>query len=107
MPEELEDDLDVVSEKELESFQEPSKESFNPIVSIEYFFNNESHSIGESPCFGIINTKSGEIPTDTIYYCELHPDLGSTFLSQIELHCRQSEPEHHKAAILAKRGESV
>jgi hypothetical protein len=111
MPEEPEDDLDIVSEKELESLQEPSKESFNPIVSIEDFFSNdiplENHSIAESPCFPILNTKPGEIPTQTVYYCELHPDLGSTFLSQIELHCRQKEPEHHKAAILAKRGESA
>jgi hypothetical protein len=55
MPEEPEDDLDIVSEKELESLQEPSKESSNPIVSIEHFFSNdaplENHSIAESPCF--------------------------------------------------------
>ncbi|MGA9153701.1 MAG: hypothetical protein WBZ36_24225, partial [Candidatus Nitrosopolaris sp.] len=103
MSEELEDDLDMVSEKEL-PVQEPSKES-NPIISIEDFFRDDvplpSHSVEESPCFHIITTKSGEIPTETVYYCKLHPELGSTFLSQIELHCIQKEPEHHKAAILA------
>jgi hypothetical protein len=107
MPEEPEeDDLDVVSEKELEHLQQSSKKSFNPIISIEDFFSNDmplgNHPLEQSPCFPIINSKPGEIPTETIYYCKLHPDLGSVFLTEIELHCRQKEPEQHKAAILER-----
>jgi len=30
----------------------------------------------------------------------LLPDLGSTFLSAIELHCREKEPDSHKAEIV-------
>lgn len=95
-----------------ESLQNTPKvlEDFNPIVSIEDFFGDDmplpGHSLHESPCYPIINTKSGETPTQRIYYCELHPDLGSTFLSEIEFHCRQKDAESHKAAILAK-GESL
>ncbi|MGA9151626.1 MAG: hypothetical protein WBZ36_13695 [Candidatus Nitrosopolaris sp.] len=118
MPEELEDGLDTVSEKKLEPFQKQSNESFNPIISIQDFFSNdillENHSIDKSPCFHIINTKPGELPTDTVYYCKLHPDMiPSTFLQAIELHCRK-EPDIHKAEILrimerdtAQRGESA
>jgi hypothetical protein len=40
---------------------------------------------GQSPCFPIIGSKRGELPTDIVYFCKKHPDLGSTFLSQIEI----------------------
>jgi hypothetical protein len=42
--------------------------------------------------------------TNTIYYCKLHPDLGNTFLGEIELLCREKEPEIHKAEILKALG---
>jgi hypothetical protein len=75
-----------------------------PIVSIEEFFSNDmpldAHSLEESPCYPIIGSKPSEIPTDTIYYCKLHPDrLPTTFLSAIENHCRD-EPDIHKTEIL-------
>jgi hypothetical protein len=76
----------------------------NPIISVEYFFSNDmpldAHSFEESPCYPIIGSKPGEIPTDTVYYCKLHPELGSTFLTAIEIHCREKEPDIHKAKIL-------
>lgn len=96
-------DLDTVTEKELEYLQEQSKKPFNPIISIEDFFSNDmpldNHSVEESPCYPIIDIKPGEIPTEIVYYCRLHPDLSSTFLSQIEIHCRK-EPGIHKSEIL-------
>ena len=121
MPEEFEDNTSVVSEKELEPFHKPSKELFNPIVSVEDFFNNDislldQHSIEQSPCFPIIGSRTDEIPGNVVdndgnvvdkisypnivYYCKLHPDLGSTFLEEIELHCRQKEQDIHRAEIL-------
>lgn len=112
MPEQVEDDLDVVSEEELEPFKKPPEESFNPIISVRDFFSNDmplnDHSLEESPCFPIINTRPGETSTDIIYYCKLHPELGSTFLTQVELHCRQKEPDIHRAEILRiEKGESA
>jgi hypothetical protein len=88
-----------------------TSQSVSPIISVEDFFSNDmplpGHSIEESPCYPLIGSRPGEIPTDTVYYCKLHPDMiPSTFLTQIELHCRQQEPERHKAAILPK-GESA
>lgn len=104
MPEIVEDEMDVVSEEELESFQKPTVESFNPIISVEDFFSDDmpldNHSIEESPCLPIINTKPGVTSTETVYYCKLHPELGSNFLTGIELHCIQKEPDIHKAQIL-------
>jgi hypothetical protein len=98
-----EDDLEVVSENELVYLQQPSKKSFNPIISIEDFFSNDmplpGHSVEESPCGPMIRTKPGDTPTETIYYCKLHPDLGSIFLSQIEIHCRK-ESDIHKSEII-------
>ena len=77
-----------------------------PIISIEDFFSSDmplsGHSIEESPCYPIIGFRPGEISIDTVYYCKLHPDLGSTFLAAIELHCRQKEPDIHKAEILTR-----
>jgi hypothetical protein len=116
LPEELEDDLDTVSEEEW--MQEQSKKSFihNPIIPIQDFFSNNiplpGHSIEESPCYDIIGSRPGEISTDTIYYCKLHPELGSIFLTEIELHCIQKEPDIHKSEILRlesqkQRGESA
>jgi hypothetical protein len=101
-------------------------ESYKSIISVEDFFSNGipifglDHSFEQSPCYPIIGSRSNEIHgsvfdhhgnvidddktyTNTVYYCKLHPDLGSTFLTEIELHCREKEPDIHKAAILAKR----
>jgi hypothetical protein len=106
----IEDDYeDGMSTVTYESLQNMPKvlEDFNPIVSIEDFLNDTmslaNHSFHESPCYPIINTRQGETPTEIIYYCELHPDLGSTFPTAIENQCREKDPESHKAAILAKR----
>lgn len=103
MPEELEDDSDTVSEKEFEPIQEPSK----PITpgEVEDFFSNDiplgGHSIEQSPCAAIIGSKPGEIPTDTVYCCKLCPDMiPSIFLQAVENHCRDKEPDVHKAEIL-------
>ena len=99
---------DVSKASNVSQVSEPSHRSsevFNPIVSIEDFFSNDiplpGHSIEESPCYHIISSRPGEIPTDTVYYCKLHPDMiPSTFVTQIELHCREKEPDIHKAEIL-------
>ena len=97
MPKELEDHLGVVTEEEfLNQESSRSKKPFNPIMLVEQFFSGDTpllgdDSIEESPCYYIIGTRSGEISTDIVYYCKLHPDLGSTFLTEIEFHC-QKEP---------------
>jgi hypothetical protein len=71
--------------------------------SVEYFFSNDmplpGHSLEQSPCYPIIGSMQDEMQLETIYYCKLHPDLGSTFLTEIELHCREKEPEIHRAEI--------
>ena len=113
-----------------EDLPEPSQntpkmlETFDPIISVEDFFGSndisllDHHSIEESPCYHIIGSRTDEMPgnvvdddgnvvdkmgyPNTVYYCKLHPDLGSVFLEEIEFHCRQKEPEHHKTAILAR-----
>jgi hypothetical protein len=108
MSEKPEEEDFVVSEKELEDLQEPSKEIIGPITSFEGFFNDdiplEPHSFEESPCYPIIGSRPGEISTDTVYYCKIHPDrLGTTFLTAIENHCRD-EPDIHKAEILRLGG---
>ncbi len=59
-----------------------------------------SHSFEQSPCYPIVELKQDETGFEPIYYCKLHPDLGSTFLSQIELHCRQKDAESHEYAII-------
>jgi hypothetical protein len=87
---------------------EARAEFVDPIRSVEAFFSNDisldGHSIESSPCYPIIGSRPGEISTDTVYYCKLHPDnLGSTFLSAIENHCRDKEPDIHKAEILRLR----
>jgi hypothetical protein len=38
--------------------------------------------------------------TNTVYYCKLHPDLGNAFLGEIELHCREKEPDRHRTEIV-------
>jgi DNA replicative helicase MCM subunit Mcm2 (Cdc46/Mcm family) len=87
------------------------------------FFDKKSdisdHSLEQSPCHLIIGSRTEEIngtvydadenPTDAtytniVYYCKLHAELGSTFLGEIELHCREKEPENHKAEILKALG---
>jgi len=97
--------------------------TFKPIISVQDFFNNynslpmfESHSLEQSPCRPIIGCRSDDITGDiidkdenvvsessypnTIYYCKLHPELGSVFLGEIELHCREKEPDLHRTEIL-------
>jgi hypothetical protein len=118
MLEEIKDDTPVVTEEELlnqESLKSKSEKHIarSPIVSVEDFFNNNislpNHSFEESPCYPIIGIRSDETSTIPVYYCESHPDLGSTFFTLIEIHC-QKEPGVHKAAILAKEnsaGESA
>ena len=81
--------------------------NFNTIISLEQFFNNDpdqsnqtiqTHSLEESPCYPIINSK---IEGRYIwYYCKLHPDFKNISLSSIEHHCRYHEPDRHKAEIL-------
>lgn len=63
------------------------------------------HSIEESPCFPIIGSRPGEISTDIIYYCKLHPELRSTFLPEIVI--ADKKPDIHTAAILVKPGKSA
>jgi hypothetical protein len=78
--------------------------TIDPIASVDEFFSNDipldGHSLEQSPCYSIIGSKPGEIPTNTVYYCKLHPDLPSTFINAIENHCRDKEPDIHKAEIL-------
>ena len=81
------------------------------------FFDNksDSNSLEQSPCYPIIGSRTEDIGgsvgdadgnltdvtyTNTVYYCKIHPDLGSTFLGEIELHCIEKEPDIHKAEIL-------
>jgi hypothetical protein len=113
MSKEPEDYTPVVTEEELQYLQESSK-SKKPRISVEDFFNNDillldGHSLEESPAAPIIGSRPGEIPGDIAYFCKVHPDLGSTHLTAIEIHC-QKELDVHKAAILAeeaRRGESA
>ena len=71
--------------KDSEPSQEPmipqEPKAVNPIVSVENFFSNDirlsGHSLEESPCYPIISSRTDEISTDTVYYCKLHPELGS------------------------------
>ncbi len=112
MPKEIEDGLPTTSEEELESLQESHPTKPITPAEVEDFFNSDmplgGHGIEESPCHPIIATRPGEIPPDTVYYCKLHPDMiPSTFLHAIELHCRQIEPDIHKAEILRIIGESA
>jgi DNA replicative helicase MCM subunit Mcm2 (Cdc46/Mcm family) len=91
--------------------------------SINDFFSNgngiPSNSLQQSPCYPIIGSRSDEIHgsvddvdgnpidasyTNTIYYCKLHPDVENVFLGEIELHCREKEPEIHKAEVLKALG---
>jgi hypothetical protein len=53
------------------------------------------------PCYPVIGIRAcpGEASINVVYYCKLHPELGSTFLTEIEFHCKK-EPDHHKAEIL-------
>jgi hypothetical protein len=106
MSEDIDDDMDVVKEEEIEPYQKPPTESWNPIISLEEFFTDDlslsSHDFEESPCFPIIDIQIGESSTDRKYFCKLHPDFKSDFIETIERHCKQTEPEFHKDAILAK-----
>jgi hypothetical protein len=104
-----EDESEVVTKEDLEP-QRSKSLAFNPIISAEDFFSNDmtlpTHSLEESPCYPIIESKQDETEFETTYYCKLHPDLGSTFLTAIELHCRQKDPDSHKTAILSKTAET-
>jgi len=57
------------------------------------------HSLEASPCYPIIRSKPGELPTDTN---ASYIQTSEAFLTEIENHCRQKDPENHKAAILAR-----
>ncbi|MGA9151335.1 MAG: hypothetical protein WBZ36_12220 [Candidatus Nitrosopolaris sp.] len=100
---EINDDMDVVKEEEIEPYQKPPIESWNPIISLEEFFTDDlslsSHDFEESPCFPIIDIEIGEPSTDRKYFCKLHRDFKSSFIETIECHCRSVAPEEHKAAI--------
>ncbi len=89
---------------------------------IEDFFNGfgmsmfePENSLEQSPCRPIIGSKCDEIHGDitdkdgnvidrssyinTVYYCKLHPEFTSPFLNAIESHCRENEPDIHRAEI--------
>jgi hypothetical protein len=73
---------------------------------VEEFFKDEDrqilplpdHSLEQSPCYHIIGSKSkrGHI----WYHCKLHPKVVNTNLNSVEHHCKYSDRNQHKEAIL-------
>lgn len=78
------------------------------IVSIHDFFYDDPeldykplphHEIHQSPCNLIIGQTDYKTTT-SIYFCKLHPDVKSIYLSSIEHHIKYKDPDIHKAEIL-------
>jgi hypothetical protein len=81
------------------------------MISIEDFFFNDcsitpqnpwkplpKHSLEQSPCFPIIGMHNKyRVP---FYYCKLHPNIENVYLQSIEHHCKFSEAQVHKSALL-------
>jgi hypothetical protein len=79
--------------------------SYSPIIPIAEFFNHlngeslPKHNLEQSPCYPIIDKKKIGTMNQTIYLCKIHRDVWSIDIEFIESHCKNHEPDRHKAAI--------
>ncbi len=98
------------SKHQLRKQETPIVVNFRPIISVDNFFRDDdkpysalkNHSLEQSPCYPIINTKPFGVYT--LYSCDIcrKRQVSSIDLSPIEHHCKYKDPDIHKSEILTR-----
>jgi DNA replicative helicase MCM subunit Mcm2 (Cdc46/Mcm family) len=96
-------DVSDTSDRKQKYWQSETAISYS---DVEEFFKTDDrqilslpdHSLEQSPCYPIIDSKSKG--SHIWYHCKLHPKVKNVNLSSIEHHCKYSDHNQHKAAIL-------